>query len=156
MECASDHLWGTGLSLGDPQCLDHTKWISQGILGQILEDIRNEFKQQERHHYPHYMPTGIAPASILPNTSSDDVTGTMTAVTRSVCSAILSMPDATYGPQASNSTHIEPVNSAPPVQSRILSSDSNTSTKAIAIISGSNINPTEAPDNSHLKTMEIK
>ena len=52
VEYASDQLWGTGLSLDDPQCLDQRKWISQGILGQILEDIRNEFKQHERHCYP--------------------------------------------------------------------------------------------------------
>ena len=50
MECASDRLWGTGLSLSDPDCLDCSKWIRQGILGQILEDIRNEFKDAYRHH----------------------------------------------------------------------------------------------------------
>ena len=50
VECASDWLWGTGLPLSDPDCLDHSKWISQGILGQILEDIWNEFKEADRHH----------------------------------------------------------------------------------------------------------
>ena len=50
MECASDRLWGTGLPLSDPDCLDRTKWISQGILGQILEDIRNKFNEADRHH----------------------------------------------------------------------------------------------------------
>ena len=34
----------------DPDCLDRTKWISQGILGQILEDIRNKFKDADRCH----------------------------------------------------------------------------------------------------------
>ena len=33
VECASNHLWGNGMPLGDPACLDSTKWISQGILG---------------------------------------------------------------------------------------------------------------------------
>ena len=42
VECASDRLWGTGVPLGDPDCLDSTKWISQGIMGQILECIRGE------------------------------------------------------------------------------------------------------------------
>ena len=42
VECASDHPWGTGLSLGEPSCLDSSKWVSQGILGKILESIRNE------------------------------------------------------------------------------------------------------------------
>ena len=40
VECATDHLWATGLPLNDPSSLDETKWISQGILGQILENIR--------------------------------------------------------------------------------------------------------------------
>ena len=37
VECASDRLWATGIPLSDPNCLDDTKWISQGILGQMLE-----------------------------------------------------------------------------------------------------------------------
>ena len=48
VECASDHLWGTGFSLGNPDCLDSSKWISQGILGQILEDICTAFQQTDR------------------------------------------------------------------------------------------------------------
>ena len=56
MECASDRLWGTGLPLSDPDCLDRTKWISQGTLGQILEDIRNEFKDADRRHYQQTTP----------------------------------------------------------------------------------------------------
>ena len=53
VECASDRLWGTGLSLGNPDRLDSSKWISQGILGQILEDIHTEFQQTDklRHHH---------------------------------------------------------------------------------------------------------
>ena len=31
-----------GIPLSDPNCLDDTKWISQGILGQMLESIRND------------------------------------------------------------------------------------------------------------------
>ena len=42
VECASDKLWGNGVPLGDPDCLDPTKWTSQGIMGQILECIRGE------------------------------------------------------------------------------------------------------------------
>ena len=51
VECASDRLWGTGVPLGDPECLDPTKWISQGILGQILEYIREEAVNSRRHFY---------------------------------------------------------------------------------------------------------
>ena len=42
MECAADRLWATGIPLNDPTCLDETKWISPGILGQMLESIQNE------------------------------------------------------------------------------------------------------------------
>ena len=42
VECTSDHLWGTGIPLRDPLCLDTSKWISLGIMGQILENIRDE------------------------------------------------------------------------------------------------------------------
>ena len=52
VECASDRLWGTGLPLGDPDCLNHTKWISQGIMGQILEYILEEAVNPRRHFYP--------------------------------------------------------------------------------------------------------
>ena len=44
-ESAADQLWGSGRSLGDPLCLDTSNWISQGLLGQILENIRDEFMQ---------------------------------------------------------------------------------------------------------------
>ena len=53
VECASDRLWGTGMPLGDPDCLNPTKWISQGIMGQILEYIREEAVNSRRHFYPH-------------------------------------------------------------------------------------------------------
>ena len=51
VECASDRLWGTGVPLGDPECLDPMKWISQGILGQILECIHDEVLNSRRHFY---------------------------------------------------------------------------------------------------------
>ena len=44
-ECTADRLWGTGLPLGDPACLDTSKWTSQGIMGQILESICDEALQ---------------------------------------------------------------------------------------------------------------
>ena len=35
-----DRLWGIGLSLNDKDCLKPSKWVNQGILGEILEEIR--------------------------------------------------------------------------------------------------------------------
>ena len=43
VECATDCLWATGVPLGDPTSLDEMKWISPGILGQMLESIHNEY-----------------------------------------------------------------------------------------------------------------
>ena len=62
VECASDRLWGTGIPLGDPVCLDSTKWISQGILGQALECIRNEVTQPRGQFY-HQPPLSNFPSS---------------------------------------------------------------------------------------------
>ena len=57
VECASDRLWGTGIPLSDPACLDYAKWISQGILGQILERIRDEVLNSRIHSYHQPTPT---------------------------------------------------------------------------------------------------
>ena len=39
VECTNDRLWGTGVPLNKVDCLDQSKWIGQGILGEILEEI---------------------------------------------------------------------------------------------------------------------
>ena len=44
VECTKDSLWGTGSALSEESCLNRDRWITQGILGRILECIRNEFK----------------------------------------------------------------------------------------------------------------
>ena len=43
VESANDTLWGTGVTLADETCLDKNRWITQGSLGCILENIRSEF-----------------------------------------------------------------------------------------------------------------
>ena len=48
VECAKDTLWGTGLVLANENCLDHVRWESQGILGEILCEIRAEEKSRRR------------------------------------------------------------------------------------------------------------
>ena len=48
VECASDRRWATGIPLNDPNCLDDTKWFSQGILGQMLESIRSDVLNCQR------------------------------------------------------------------------------------------------------------
>ena len=72
VECASDRLWGTGIPLGEPSCLDHMKWISQGIMGHILECIRSEENQARHFHYQQPPPSfpntcEQLPQSLIPN-----------------------------------------------------------------------------------------
>ena len=60
VECATDRLWATGIPLNDPNCLDETKWTSQGILGQMLESIRSDTINCQRgskgahYHQPNF------------------------------------------------------------------------------------------------------
>ena len=42
LECCYDDVWGNGLPLSDPKCLDPKVYEKQGILGFILENIRRE------------------------------------------------------------------------------------------------------------------
>ena len=44
MECTKDRLSGTRTALSEESCLNRDRWITQGILGRILERIHNEFK----------------------------------------------------------------------------------------------------------------
>ena len=69
VECASDRLWGNGMPLGDPACLDLTKWISQGILGQMLECIRSKVTQprgQSYHQLPPSLPQSLHSNNVFP------------------------------------------------------------------------------------------
>ena len=58
-ECTTDRVWGNRVPLGMDFCLDPERWISQGLLGKILEKIRSELKlpQEGRSSstspYPH-------------------------------------------------------------------------------------------------------
>ena len=44
-ECAKDSLWGTGVPLHQPNCLNERYWKGQGILGEILQEIRHKHIQ---------------------------------------------------------------------------------------------------------------
>ena len=42
VECANDCLWANGVPLYNDSCLDRQRWISQGLLGKLLEEVRSE------------------------------------------------------------------------------------------------------------------
>ena len=64
VECTADQLWGTGIPLGEPACLDASKWISQGIMGQILESIRDEALHT---HQVEYYSQSLSSSSVMSN-----------------------------------------------------------------------------------------
>ena len=43
VECSKDRLWGTGIALAQEDCLNSAHWITSGIMGKLLEEIRMEF-----------------------------------------------------------------------------------------------------------------
>ena len=42
VESSYDQIWGTGIPLNDPSCLDQSKWHGPGILSKLLMDIRSK------------------------------------------------------------------------------------------------------------------
>ena len=42
VECANDRLWANGVPLYSDSCLDRQRWISQGLLGKLLGEVRSE------------------------------------------------------------------------------------------------------------------
>ena len=88
MECATDRLWATGVPLGDPASLDEMKWISPGILGQMLESIRSEYLAiHDTSTNYHYQSANIGNPS-LPLSTEAKVTDPIHRVTTSAPQAI--------------------------------------------------------------------
>ena len=42
VESTTDPIWGTSIPIQSPHCLNKTKWTSQGILGEILQTLRDQ------------------------------------------------------------------------------------------------------------------
>ena len=40
LECCYDEVWGNGIPLSNPDCINTKKYKSQGILGSMLEQVR--------------------------------------------------------------------------------------------------------------------
>ena len=64
LECSKDHLWGTGVALAQEDCLNSDRWITPGIMGKLLEEIRMEFS----NHFP-----CVSASSALSGVCSDPV-----------------------------------------------------------------------------------
>ena len=63
VECTKDSVWGCEKPLSDETCLDKSLWVNQGIMGEILESIRQELQPS-------------APPNLNASDSSTDSTST--------------------------------------------------------------------------------
>ena len=64
IECCYDDVWGNGKPLSDPECIDSTKYSSQGILGEMLEEIRDILRTKA------IMQVGNEPSQLVSSFSS--------------------------------------------------------------------------------------
>ena len=75
VECANDRLWANGIPLYSDTCLNQERWISQGLLGKLLEDVRSELSAQLGDNHPNF-PNILPPTINVP--PADQITsGTM-------------------------------------------------------------------------------
>ena len=44
LECCYDNIWGNGIPLSDPNCINPSKYTNQGIMGSILERVRTDLR----------------------------------------------------------------------------------------------------------------
>ena len=47
VECSSDYIWGTGIPITDDDPLCRDKWANQGILGEMLQKLRDDYIEYE-------------------------------------------------------------------------------------------------------------
>ena len=66
VEWANDQLWGTGINLNRNDCLMQEKWISPGILGRILEKVRDS--------KVHNIPRTSADPDVTENATANELT----------------------------------------------------------------------------------
>ena len=120
VECATDGLGATGVPLSDPTSLDEMKWISQGILGQILESIRNEqlIRCGGETGY-HQQPATTRKVSLLTPSEAD--------IAQPLHRAVTSAPQPI--PSASNDCHSIPMEGSP---SGMDSASASTSTTPVS------------------------
>ena len=78
VECANDRLWANGIPLYSDTCLNQERWISQGLLGKLLEEVRSELTAQLGDNRPNF-PTILPPTINVPPTDQTTSGTTETA-----------------------------------------------------------------------------
>ena len=81
IECAKDTLWGNGVPLDNEMCLDSSLWKGrgtkkQGIMGEILCEIKNELENASIDQTPHamHLPPPLQQWCVPPGHASNDQT----------------------------------------------------------------------------------
>ena len=65
IESAKDDVWGTGVALHSPNCLIRTKWTSQGIMGEILQELRDSVRSRYNGGIPPPQTNGTEALSFI-------------------------------------------------------------------------------------------
>ena len=68
VESTTDPVWGTSVPIQSPHCLTETKWTSQGILGEILQSLRDQVTGEQTLTQVNVLP--------CPDPEADDTTNT--------------------------------------------------------------------------------
>ena len=66
VEGTKDEIWGSGQPLDSVHCLDQSKWTSQGIMGEILSEIRESYWATTRPTHPGHPGHPGHPSQSLP------------------------------------------------------------------------------------------
>ena len=74
VESANDRVWGTGTTLGNPECLNCDRWVSQGILGELLEEVRSQ------QHHQSQQPVCVRPTTTEPNQAMEPIANKMLSI----------------------------------------------------------------------------
>ena len=82
VECANDRLWANGIPLYSDTCLNQQKWIGQGLLGKLLQEIRLELTAQ-RGHIDHISENTLPPTIAIPPADLTPNDGCASSVTKS-------------------------------------------------------------------------
>ena len=68
VKSTTDRFWGTSIPLVSDNCLDNRKWISPGLLGEILEEICSELASTDsptNDQNPPPTPLPFTPAAVI-------------------------------------------------------------------------------------------
>ena len=91
VECTKETPWGCGVALKDDNCLIPTKWTSQGIMGTMLEEIRQELTSYNiQHTAPIPVSNSQGPNPLVPASNNATTTAivTQSGHDTTACSAV--------------------------------------------------------------------